>query len=372
MEQKLITQKKSERILAIDLVRGVSVLLMIPVHVMMIFSDMNTWENSTTGKIIQWIERGTPMFLVVMGISFAFSKKQSKTRLLKRACLIVALGYLLNLLRFVVPMWILGFPEEFIELNGLKSETFFTYFKFFVKGDILQLAGISLFIIALTYQFLVKNRKVLFIVTLVMLGISRPLQGIQSGIGVLDYFLDLLWADNFNVYFPVFPWMSFILIGLYFGIQFMNSTNKKHYSLFRPMFYYGLSFLAIGWGLCAYDYDYHFGDYYHLGAGGTLALMGVNLLTIWGAYFLTRIMTVQAIFLKLCFYCSKNVTLFYMIQWILVYWLMVIVGFSQMQEIHCLLTMIGVTVVTLMFLYIKDTLIFIYRNERHRWRLEHN
>ena len=85
--------QKKQRVRAVDFVRGFSVLMMIPVHVMMIFSSMDTWENSITGNIVQLLERASPVFLMVMGISFAFSRNSNKKGILKKALLIIALGY---------------------------------------------------------------------------------------------------------------------------------------------------------------------------------------------------------------------------------------------------------------------------------------
>ncbi len=342
------------RIQAIDLVRGISVLLMIPVHAMMIFSDMNTWEHSITGQIIQWVEKGTPMFLVVMGISFAFSRKQNTQTVVKRAVLIIAMGYLLNVLRFLVPLQFFGgFPESFIHLNQMVVNDKANYLLFLGKGDILQLAGISLLIIGVFYA-LFKQKVVILIVALLMIVFSKALSGITSGIVGVDYLLDLLWGNGYTVYFPLFPWMSFILIGLFFGVWYQKRNSEHIYLLFQPMLFFGVGFMSIGVVLCNYDYAYHFGDYYHLGPGGTLTLMGLNLLFIWVSFFVIKFLPVNNLFFRLCFYCSKNVTSFYCIQWILIYWIMAFLGFSIHKEGTVLLIIAGVIALTFALLLLKN------------------
>ena len=89
---------------------------MIPVHVMMLFASADTWENTITGNFVQLLEKGSPSFLIIMGISFAFSRNSNKKGILKKALLIIVLGYILNFLRFLVPVLFFGgFPSGFID-----------------------------------------------------------------------------------------------------------------------------------------------------------------------------------------------------------------------------------------------------------------
>ncbi|WP_420551883.1 heparan-alpha-glucosaminide N-acetyltransferase domain-containing protein [Tenacibaculum aiptasiae] len=359
--------KTKNRVRAVDFVRGFSVLMMIPVHVLMIFSSMETWENTVTGNIGQLLERGSPVFLIVMGISFAFSRNANKNGILKKALMIIALGYILNFLRFIIPVLFFGgFPESFVKASGLELSNLSSLLNYFLKGDMFQLVGISLFLIGLSFKFLIKNKGVLIFIALVIMWLSKIVSGIQLGVPGVDYILNLVWGNNFDVYFPLFPWLSFILMGLYIGLRYQENPENADKSLFRPMLYLGLIFLVIGKLLCDYNYEYHFGDYYHLGPGGSMGLMGIILVLFWVYYLIEKALPVNNYISRLFFYCSKNVTTFYMIQWILIYWLLVFLDFSAYNEPAVLLIMLGINVGTFTLLYLFNNYVISKRSKKRK------
>ncbi|WP_407265673.1 heparan-alpha-glucosaminide N-acetyltransferase domain-containing protein [Tenacibaculum maritimum] len=346
--------KANSRIKSIDFVRGVSVLLMIPVHAMIVYATMDTWKHTLLGKVAQVLEKGTPMFLVVMGLSFVFSSRLSMQKIFKRGISVLSKGYLLNIFRFVIPIVFLGgFPKAFIEGSGLLTLgdpynlVFYT-----LLGDILQLAGFSLIIMGIIIKF-IKNKYAALILAMLIIGLSKGLSGFKFGIVGVDYICDLLWGNSYNVYFPVFPWMSFILIGLFFGMWYQEKGNDIRF-MFDKILPFSIGFILLGGFLCYYDYQYHFGDYYHLGPGGTIILMGINLLIVWLGHILVIRIPHNKIF-SIFYYSSKNVTSFYLIQWVLVYWGVLLFGYSEEKsQIKLLLIIIGITVLTFMILLIKE------------------
>lgn len=345
--------KVNKRVDAIDFVRGISVLLMIPVHAMIVYASMDTWNNTLLGKIAQVLERGTPMFLVVMGLSFVFSSRLSMQKIIKRGLSVLGKGYGLNILRFAIPMIFFGgFPKVFIEGNGLVVGDTYNLLFFTLLGDILQLAGFSLIIMGVIIKF-IKNKYAALISAMLIVFFSRTLSGFRPGIVGVDYICDLLWGKTYNVYFPVFPWMSFILIGLFFGMWYQEKGNDIKF-MFGKMLPFSIAFLLIGAVLCFYNYEYHFGDYYHLGPGGTIILMGVNLFLVWLGHIVVKYVPNYKFF-SIFYYSSKNVTSFYLIQWVLVYWGVLIFGFSeQTSQLKLLSIIIGITMLTFGILWLKE------------------
>lgn len=359
--------EKNKRVRAVDFVRGFSVLMMIPVHVMMLFATVDTWKNTSTGNFVQLLERGSPIFLIVMGISFAFSKNSNRNGILKKALMIIGLGYILNFLRFIVPILFLGgFPESFVKVTGLEISNPLKMLNYFLIGDMFQLVGISLFLIGLSFNFLVKNKYVLIFITLVIMWLSKIVSGIQSGIPVVDYILTLIWGNNFDVYFPLFPWLSFVLIGLFLGLSYQENPENADKSLFKPMLYIGVVLLIIGKLLCDYNYEYHFGDYYHLGPGGTMGLMGVMLVLFWIYYRIEKLLPENNYVSQLFFYCSKNVTPFYILQWILIYWLLAFTNFSAYGEISVLGIMLVINIGTFGLLQILNRYVFSKKTTKRK------
>lgn len=325
------TVQPKKRVLAIDFARGTSVILMMMVHTMLIYGTIATQTNTVLGEIILWLGRGTTMFLVSMGISFVLSRRQSFLAVCKRALYILAVGYGMNILKFLVPEFIFGgLPEAFVSAYGLQSGTLETGIFFLLLGDILQLAGITLFIMGLINHF-TKSKYVPLIVALVIISISKELSGLRVGIAGLDYICDLFFSNQFNVYFPVFPWSAFILIGMFLG-RWYKELNENQDLFFKKMLFVGLVFIAIGGLLNFSNPEYHFGDYYHLGPGGSILLLGTNLVLYWLTNIIVNLFKEDNPVFTLLTFCSKHVTSLYVIQWVLINWGMYVLGFWEHDQ----------------------------------------
>lgn len=325
------TVQQKKRVLAIDIARGMSVILMMIIHTMLIYGTIETQTKTVLGEIILWLGRGTTMFLVSMGISFVLSRRQTFTAVCKRALYILAVGYGMNLLKFLVPEFIFGgLPEAFVSAYGLKSGTLETGIFFLLLGDILQLAGITLFIMGLINHYS-KSKYVPLIVALAIIAVSKELSGFRVGIVGLDYICDLLFSNQFNVYFPVFPWSAFILIGMFLG-RWYKELNENQEVFFKKMLFVGLAFIAVGGILNFSNPEYHFGDYYHLGPGGSILLLGTNLVLYWLINIVVHLFKENNSVFNLLIFCSKHVTSLYVIQWVLINWGMYVLGFWEHDQ----------------------------------------
>ncbi|GAA4275773.1 heparan-alpha-glucosaminide N-acetyltransferase domain-containing protein [Aquimarina mytili] len=319
--------QRQNRILAIDLARGVSVLMVIIVHTLWIYGDIFTQSETWLGEAIHFIGKGTPMFLIAMGVSFTLSRNQSIILSIKRAFYILGVGYLMNFLKFVLPVLLGTVPDNFIAAYGwTKPVTLDNMIYMLGTGDVLQLAGVSLLFMGIINHFS-KNKYVPLLIALLIAVVTKEVHGFRFGIIGIDYVLDLLWGAKWNVYFAVFPWFSFILIGMFFGKWYKEKKNSTQY-LFNKMGVAGVILMLIGGGLCYYNFEYHFGDYFHLGPGGTLYLAGFNLVLMWLANVLVTRVKENNIF-KFFYYCSKRVTTIYVIQWVLICWGMGVLGYQQ-------------------------------------------
>lgn len=326
---------KPNRILAIDLARGISVLMVIIVHVLWIYGDVATQTETWIGSIVHFIGKGTPMFLIAMGISFMLSRNQSIMLSIKRAFYILGVGYLMNFLKFVLPTLVGTMPDNFIEAYGWAVPVNLENMIYMLgTGDILQLAGISLLFMGIINK-LFKNKYVPLIIALCIAVLTKEVHGFRFGFAGADYLLDLLWGAEWNVYFAVFPWFSFILVGMFFGMWYKERGESDNYMFIR-MLIAGVVLMAIGGGLCYFNFEYHFGDYFHLGPGGTLYLAGFNLVLMWFANLLVTRIKENSIF-RFFYYCSKRVTTIYVIQWVIICWGMGVLGYQQFGIVGVLL-----------------------------------
>lgn len=339
------------RLQALDLARGVSVFCVILVHTMWMYGTIETQEG-WLGDIIHFVGKGTGMFLIAMGVSFVLSRKQSLKLSVKRAVLLLLVGYGMNFLKFVFPI-LMGFmPEEFIAAYGWEAPLDFSQYRYLIlTGDILQLAGYALFFMGLVNHF-VKNKYMILVIALLIIASSGFLRGTHLGIGGVDYFLDVLWSADWNVYFPMFPWFSFILVGMFFGKWYLEKGRNEKV-MFGKMLPIGTVLLVVGGAICWYDFDYHFGDFFHLGPGGAIYLIGFNLLLFRLSQFVSSMFKYNSFF-AILIYLSKRVTSIYVIQWVIICWGMAFLGY-QRYDVIGVLFLIPITVaVTLGIQYVLD------------------
>ncbi len=326
-KQSIPSLIKPSRILAIDLARGISVLMVIIVHTLWIYGDLITQSETLLGSVIHLIGKGTPMFLIAMGVSFTVSRNQRFKLAVKRALYILGLAYLMNFLKFVLPVLLGTVPDTFIQAYGWTVPVSLDNMIYMLgTGDILQLAGVSLIFMGIVNRF-ATNKFVPLILGLIIVLLSKVVHGFRLGITGVDYFLDLLWGAEWNVYFAVFPWFSFILIGMFFGMWYKEKNRSVSY-IFRKMGIAGIVLMVLGGGLCFYNFDYNFGDYFHLGPGGSLYLAGFNLVLLWFTNILVKHVEPNRVF-DFFYYCSKRVTTIYIIQWVLICWGMGVLGYQE-------------------------------------------
>ena len=198
-------ESNSKRVLAIDLARGISILMVIIVHTLWMYGDPQTQANTWVGSIIHFIGKGTPMFLMTMGFSYLLSRNQSLKLSIKRSAILLVAAYGMNFLKFVLPTLVGVTPDQFIEAYGwTPPATGDNLIYMLLTGDILQLAGVSLLFMGLINHFS-KNKYVPLIIAIAIMIITPHVRGFQFGIAGLDYVLDLLWGATYNVYFAVFP-----------------------------------------------------------------------------------------------------------------------------------------------------------------------
>ncbi|MBP1221692.1 heparan-alpha-glucosaminide N-acetyltransferase domain-containing protein [Flavobacterium sp. 1355] len=329
------TVQQKKRVLAIDIARGMSVILMMMIHTMLIYGTIPTQTNTILGEITLWLGRGTTMFLVSMGISFVLSRRQTFTAVCKRALYILAIGYGMNFLKFLVPEFVFGgLPQAFVSAYGLQSGTLETGIFFLLLGDILQLAGVTLFIMGLINHFS-KSKYVPLAAALLIIAVSKELSGFRIGITGLDYICDLLFSNQFNVYFPVFPWSAFILVGMFLG-RWYKELNENQEIFFKKMLLVGVGFIVFGSLLNFSNPEYHFGDYYHLGPGGSILLLGANLVLYWLINIVVQLFKEDNSIFNLLIFCSKHVTSLYVIQWVLINWGMYVIGFWNQTQLAVL------------------------------------
>ena len=319
---------KKKRILYLDFARGLAILFMFTQHCMIIH-EKTAGESTILGLV--FILLGTapaaPVFMVIMGVFLGKSTENLLNTIIRGAKLIL-LGYILNILRFSIPLLIAG-TEDIIYLQdeGPISLLF--------AVDILQLAGLSIIFTAFLKRFS-KNIFVFPVLIAIIALVSPYLWGISEN----WFMLSLFWGAGKNIYFPFFPWVIYPMLGMYLGKYLLNIDDKKNIIVFLIC---GVLLLIMG--IAAFDY-FPAGDYHRSGAAVQMLIIGFVLLWLPLCYWITGRMQDENKILVFFTGWSKRVTEIYCIQWILFGWSILILGANMQSDWIAALAGLAVLIIT--------------------------
>lgn len=324
-----VNNGKRVRIDGFDIARGMAVIFMIAIHVQMVYSTPEA-SGSLFGYLLEFLggPLAAPVFMLLMGASFAFSKNRGTMDGIKRGLTIIFYGYLLNLFRAVLPALIyrLLLSDMGIE-NGVIPDSL-GYSKLLLFGDILQFAGIALIVLTLLRKYRL-NYPIIIAISCVIPLISPLLWEVKVNLPLIGHITDLLWGDEplsgfmeNSISFPAFPWLVFPLLGFVVGNVLKQSANINR--TMGIMALVGLLLLVPGTVLLVLDFDYQLNDYYHARFGFIIFMTGIVL--IW--LYICQIVANSAVIMPVRSFitnCSRNVTSIYSIQWIIIIWLVFLI-----------------------------------------------
>jgi uncharacterized membrane protein len=345
---------QNNRLLSIDLARGLAVFFMIAVHTLEVFASPEV-KKSLFGQVIEFFggAPAAPVFMTLMGFSFIYSKKSALKPKLLRGFKIFLSGYILNVLRGVIPFKLAYYLKMDIA-NTFPLEKLNAY-TIFSTVDILQFAGVALMIMALIQEFKINKYIILFSAFLISM-LSPFLWGLKLNILVIDQILELFWGDQpikfsfieNKISFPVFPWLAFPLMGMFLGEIMKNSTNQN--MTFKYFGISGILLLLISVVISYTNIDYHFNDYYHSRQGGMLFMCGFVIFWLYLNKLIIDKVHKNNLF-ELLFKWSNGVTNIYFTQWIIIIWSIAFFGINKSSYL---------TVISLIFAF---TLISHFINE---------
>ena len=298
---------KKARIRSLDLARGLAVFFMILVHVLENYGNEDVY-NTVFGRIVEFLggAPAAPVFMFLMGFFLVYPSDKGLKINVIRGLKIMALGYLLSFLRYT-------FPEA---LGITHYGGGFDFLSFVWEVDILQFAGFTLIILAVIRQIIPWPRT--WVLLAILITVSAPLLwGVESGIPAVDWLLVLLWGSYEEVWFPVFPWLAFPLLGMAFS-NFIESRNGR-LTADRRVPFAGAAVLVVGIMITYMDPAYHMGDYYRSGPGAIIWMSGFVVAWLFLCELAVRRIPENVAF-RILYYWSRNVTVVYFVQWIVIGW----------------------------------------------------
>jgi len=303
-------KKNSKRNPTAELLKGLAVIFMIQVHLMEQFAKPEIYSG-IIGKISLFLGGPpcAPLFMAVMGYYLSSSEKPF-SYYLKRGLILFAGGILLNLARSANLM-------HYIITGQNASDPFFYIF----GVDILLLAGLSILIIGLLKFIFKQNFIFYFMLAIVVAAIAPFLPEFGSGTSTLAYINAFLWGNFEWSYFPLFPWLAYILLG--YGLhllsnkyQLLSKCKSGHCIVFSiPLLIAsGLTIIyasTVSHKLNGVDGYYHHGIIFF---AWLLMFMTAYAMIVH----LVELNAGRQPLIRYFKWVGKNVTFFYIIQWIIV------------------------------------------------------
>jgi surface polysaccharide O-acyltransferase-like enzyme len=325
-----------KRIRSLDLARGFTVLLIAPIHCMLLYSKPEVY-TTLLGQIFAFIAEGpgAPLFMVLMGISFALKQGHRLSDVLKKAALLLLVGYGLNLIKFVIPYaggWMplglqhdLGIPDRggAWTLLGL--------------GDILQFARPALLILYGVTRFR-AYACIAVSLAISIIWMAPLVWDAQNSNAVLNYFLQLTSGQPPRAFFPFFPWLAYPLVGLAIG-RAIRRDCRFHAQLVGQ---WGIALIGTGLIFDLLYPNIPQTTFYRSYPVDTAYHIGVVFLALYVWDVLCRYVKPNLCW-RILTYSSKHITLIYLIQWVLISALLPVWGYQHLGLGATMLVILPIT-----------------------------
>ena len=289
-----------------DLLKGFAVFLIIPVHILEKFMDYPGRE-SIFGKVLLVLGGpvAVPMFMMIMGYFVALSKKSTKQNIL-RGALIFILGIFLNIgLNFHLLLKIRTEGWKFDPLQAIFGV------------DIFYLAGLSIIILSVLKTIKYGQQWIALALILFVSGSTAHFNELLT-VTDRNYILPFIGGEYSWSYFPLFPWLTYPLIGFLF-----RKTEPKIREFIQKQKVVSLALLAFVFILVVIfsrfgiETTINLSEYYHHTFLFFLWTMGVDMLWMLLLWFVVQKSAESpvVVFLR---WLGKNITVFYIIQWLII------------------------------------------------------
>jgi uncharacterized membrane protein len=236
---------KKERLLYIDLMRGLLVVFMIETHVSNAFL-LSSIKSSNWFSILNFINGlVVPGFLFISGFVFFLTTEKKLNEILKFQ------KYFWKKIGRIILIFIVGISLHlpYLSLRRLLNEKDQYALNEFFSVDILHCIAIGLFLLLLL-PIIIKKRNIfnfsLIVISLVILMVSPILWNINLDETLPLYITNFLRPSEF-ARFPLFPWLIFIFAGAITSHYFIVSQEKNSIKNFmKIIFLIGIVGAGIG------------------------------------------------------------------------------------------------------------------------------
>lgn len=285
-----------------DLLKGVAVVLMIQVHLTELFANIEFF-GSVPGRISLFLGGfpAAPMFMIIMGW-FSFATRPLLVEM-RRALKLLVVGLLLNAALNANLFFSMASGE--LQVDG---------WAYLFGVDILFLAAFSLAIGSILKRIFRSRWWLLLLSALLVAAFTPLLSSDVPADGVWRYVRPLL-ADGYAwwSYFPLFPWLSYVLVGM--AASGLSRQQPGWWTMLRSIPAKTAIFIVFFAGS---GYGWHMSTnleaYYH---HGLLFFLWAVVAVVASVYFWDYVAR-QFPDVNRLTWVGRNVTAIYVIQWILI------------------------------------------------------
>lgn len=341
------------RQLELDVAKAYSIFIMIIIHCLAYSSLCISSQDDAYLYIGMYLGMAAPIFLFSMGITMCYTRNKTYQAFIKRGIHLLLLGFIINILYFL-SNYGAGIGLNYA-LNSL------------LANDVLQFAGLSFILIGIFKKYNLKNATIMKI-ALVMSLIGTIITGLTFDNLYLTQFVGNFvntYGINIVSAFPLFNWFLITVLGLRFGSYLRRCNNKTEFyrNLILP-----LAVICIVGFITFLPLENGMFDIIGLTAvqranffqSNTLEIIYSALFTILTFAIIHFIIPYIPDKIKdLILFASKNITIIYIIQWILILSILEINLFLNIvpSYLTTLVTILGVIILSLIltriYLYLK-------------------
>lgn len=297
----------NSRFLLPDVLKGLAVLSMVQVHITELFAT-ESFYLSFPGKVSLFLGGvpAAPLFMVLMGFFVGFRKIKTGPLILRGFKLIIG-GFLLNV--------------------GINFHLFYRIFTskiildplpYLFGVDILFLAGLSLMVLAVMKRISREQFLYSLILAVIISALSLFLPVYHGDSLFLKYLFPYFHSDAWWSYFPIIPWLAYPLMGLSAGIIFKKYPDEVKHRASNPNIFLTIVLFVLLFSGYGFRISSNLPAYYHHDLPFLAWTIAFLLFIALCVHFYLKTIERQYIIIKFISWIGKNVTAFYVFQWLII------------------------------------------------------
>mgnify|MGYP002349538032 FL=1 len=311
---------------SIDLLKGLCLILMVFINFFDEIAEVSILESRQGIYIDFLVTSLVPnVFMTLMGFLLILSGGFKAKKVFAKAITILFVGFAVNLIRVPLPQMV-GNHLGITEYGDLLGNAIYHL----TMIDIYSFAGYALLTI-IPFTFFRLPYHIYFALSgLAMMAASfgeEILDWLPLGLEFIFGYLFI--GEEKNVYFPLFPWLAYVFLGIGLGCLYLQYGKNI---LYKTLAFMGLILSGIGYLILRSNYDFNEGfsmlhDFYQHDYTVGIYLLGTSMLLIFVAEaFLPKLPhLVKNHFI----FTSQHIIKFYFFSWVYTGWFVTLRSFNN-------------------------------------------